>query len=54
MIRQVKSVIKKHGYVHVAYHLKQKDTWTLKSWVKRNEIPDVWKDRVKLFLKEKK
>lgn len=54
MISKLKSLIDKNGHVFVAYHLGQRDTWSIKQWIKRKQVPATWKERVKLFLKEGK
>ena len=54
MIKKLKKIIEKKGYVMVANDLGYRSITTIKTWFKKNEIPVTAIEKVRAYLKEKK
>ena len=53
MLRDLKKLVKLHGWAYVAYRVGLRDTWALKKWVERKSIPEEHKLKVKEVLRSK-
>lgn len=48
--KKLNQLVKEHGWAKVASMLGERDTQSLKRWLKRGEVPEYKKNTIKVYL----
>lgn len=50
MLKRLERLVKKYGIAHVAHELGYRSTTTIRNWLTAGKIPEVAKQKVKVYL----
>ena len=51
MLKRLKLIVDKRGWAYASWRLGFRDTWAVKQWFKRNNIPVQHKESVKTLIR---